>query len=50
MAIVVLHELGLYYFVETDSLIDLFQFIGILDTTGEAYVLDNGEDVIIIWC
>ena len=29
MAIVVLHELGLYYFVETDSLIDLHQFLGI---------------------
>ena len=27
MAIVVLHELGLYYFVETDSLIDLHQFL-----------------------
>jgi ankyrin repeat protein len=35
MVIVVLHELGLYYFVETDSLIDLYQFLGKEDLTLE---------------
>ncbi len=44
MVIVVLHELGLYYFVETDSLIDLCHFLGILNKSGEKYVSDNIED------
>ncbi len=44
MAILVMTELALYHQIETDSLKDLHQFLGIPDDGGKTYIADNNEE------
>jgi hypothetical protein len=37
MAIIILQELGLYYLIDAASLIDLYQYLGILQDDGEGF-------------